>query len=125
MEAFGFACGLFGLDGSEALTDGVIDLLGYTLAQFGHFAFQNCTSIEMVRLPSGTEISFEMFKGCGTLNTVVFTGNPAPAIGMNAFLDVNCAACVPDKDSGGYEAAAFTQHFSEVHSISLPAYAAF
>ncbi len=110
--------------GSGALTDGVIDLLGYTLAQFGHFAFQNCTSIEMVRLPSGTTISIEMFKGCSSLTTAVFTGNTAPTIWMNAFYDVNCVACVPDKDSGGYEAAAFSQHFSEVHSISLPAFSA-
>ncbi len=110
--------------GNGVLTDGVIDLLGYTLAQFGHFAFQNCTSIEMVRLPSGTEISFEMFKGCSSLASAVFTGNTAPTILMNAFYDVNCVACVPDKDTGGYEAAAFTQHFSEVHSISLPAFSA-
>jgi hypothetical protein len=110
--------------GSAALTDGVIDLSGYTAASFGMAAFLGCAGIEAVRLPASTAISLNMFYGCSGLATAVFAGNTAPAIGTNAFLNVKCVAYVPDRDSGGYEAAVFTQHFSEVRSIALPAFSA-
>ncbi len=106
--------------GNGMLIDGIIDLSGYTQPSFGYHAFRFCSNIEIVRLPAGVAISSYMFNDCSSLSTVLFTGSPAPVIGTDAFTGSLAVAYVPDKDSGGYEAADFTSHFAEVRSITLP-----
>lgn len=96
-----------------------LDLSGFS-GSFPNNALQGCSSIETVRLPAGVAISDHMFRDCGSLSTVLFTGSTAPLISPNAFTDSPAIAYVPDKDSGGYDAPAFTSHFIEVRSITLP-----
>lgn len=105
--------------GSGVLEDAVIDLSG-AATSFKKGVFRKCSSIEAVRLPPGASISDEMFSDCSSLSTVLFTGSTAPLISPNAFTDSPAIAYVPDKDSGGYDAPAFTSHFIEVRSITLP-----
>ena len=74
--------------GDNPAETGVIDLSDYANNTYGRSAFQNCTSIKAVKLPSAAGISDLMFYGCGSLDMLLFYGTVAPDVGINAFTGV-------------------------------------
>ena len=74
--------------GDNPAETGVIDLSDYANNTYGKGAFQNCTSIKVVKLPSAVGISDFMFYGCGSLDMLMFYGTVAPDVGTYAFTGV-------------------------------------
>ncbi|MDR0812809.1 MAG: S-layer homology domain-containing protein [Oscillospiraceae bacterium] len=67
------------------------------------------------------------FNGCTSLATITFLGSKAPSVSSLTFNGSNNAtagsrvvtAIAPDKTSGGYNLAAFTQYFADVQDAQL------
>lgn len=102
---------------THTLTEGMVDLSEFE-GVLGAGTFKSCESITTVKMPK-QDISDELFSGCFSLETIIFTDADAPAIPSKAFnyISYTSVAYVPDKTMGGYEKSEFRKHFSHVVSV--------
>ena len=86
----------------------------------GYGQFMYCSALETVVFAGQVDKLGELsyFSGCTSLSKLIFNGITAPTISPYTFIGANApVAYVPDKTAGGYQAAAFTQYFTQVLNI--------
>jgi len=91
----------------------------YTVTQIGTKAFENCSSLQSVTLPSSiTSIGLKAFYNCYNLTTIICKAITPPSCGNNCFYNVPSSVMVyvPNQSVKAYQDASGWRQFSNYNS---------